>query len=53
MDLKLHKCLATGTSKCSAGFEVLCIRNAKDIAKRSTHWLLSLAAGHSPSHAAN
>jgi len=33
LDLKLDKCLTMGTSKCSAKFDIVWIRNAKDIAK--------------------
>ena len=41
MDFKLDRCLATGTRKYGAKFDVVRIRNAKDIVKyigkRSTH----------------
>ncbi|XDV47150.1 hypothetical protein PO909_016854 [Leuciscus waleckii] len=33
MDIKLDRCLATGMSKCSAKFDVVSMRNAKDIGK--------------------
>ena len=33
MDFKFDRCLAMGTSKCSAKFDVVWMRNAKDIVK--------------------
>jgi len=33
MDFKLDGCLATGTSKCRAEFDIVWIRNTKDIGK--------------------
>lgn len=39
MDFKLDRCLATGTSKCSAKFDVVLMRNAKDIVKYIGHGL--------------
>jgi hypothetical protein len=46
MDFKLDRFLAKGTSKCSVKFDVVWIRNAKDIGKyigkRSTHWICGL-----------
>ena len=55
MDFKLDMCLAMGTSKCSVKFDVVWIRNAKDIVKyisvkeahigfcRSSRWPLPLS----------
>ena len=42
MDFKLGRCLATGMSKCSAKFDVVWIRNAKDIVKYTVSWHASV-----------